>query len=81
VGRRLADARGSSTSRYAADGIVAATEGYDQGEPVNLGRGEELAIRDLALLIAEKSGFHGEDRLGRDEAERPTAPQARRHAG
>lgn len=44
----------------AADGIVAATEGYDKGEPVNLGRGEELAIRDLARLIAAKSGFHGE---------------------
>jgi GDP-L-fucose synthase len=44
----------------AADGIVAATEAYDKGEPVNLGRGEEIAIRDLARIIAEKSGFRGE---------------------
>jgi GDP-L-fucose synthase len=44
----------------AADGIVAATEAYDKSDPVNLGRGEEIAIRDLARIIAEKSGFGGE---------------------
>jgi len=44
----------------AADGIVAAAEAYDKPEPVNLGRGEEVAISDLARTIAEKSGFHGE---------------------
>lgn len=44
----------------AADGIVAAAEAYDSREPVNLGRGEELSIRDLARLIAEKAGFGGE---------------------
>jgi GDP-L-fucose synthase len=44
----------------AADGIVRATEGYDGAEPVNLGRGEEISIRDLAVLIAEKTGFRGE---------------------
>ena len=44
----------------AADGIVAAAETYDKPEPVNLGRGEEIAIRDLALTVAEKSGFRGE---------------------
>jgi GDP-L-fucose synthase len=44
----------------AADGIVAAAETYNKPEPVNLGRGEEIAIRDLARTIAEKSGFRGE---------------------
>ena len=44
----------------AADGIVAAAEVYNKPDPVNLGRGEEIAIRDLARTIAEKSGFRGE---------------------
>jgi GDP-L-fucose synthase len=44
----------------AADGIVAATEAYEKAAPVNLGRGEEIAIRDLARIIAEKSGFRGD---------------------
>ena len=44
----------------AADGIVTAAEKYESGEPVNLGRGEELAIRDLARIIGEKTGFTGE---------------------
>jgi GDP-L-fucose synthase len=37
-----------------------ASRGYDGAEPVNLGTGEEIAIRDLALLIGELSGFEGE---------------------
>jgi GDP-L-fucose synthase len=44
----------------AAAGIVAAAEAYDKPEPVNLGRGEEVAIRDLARTVAAKSGFNGE---------------------
>jgi GDP-L-fucose synthase len=44
----------------AAEGIVAAAEKYDGAEPVNLGRGEEIAIRDLASIIARKTGFGGE---------------------
>ena len=43
----------------AAEGILAAAEKYDKGDPVNLGRGEEISIRDLAVLIAGKVGFHG----------------------
>ena len=43
----------------AADGIMAAAEQYDKADPVNLGRGEEISIRDLATLIAEKVGFTG----------------------
>jgi GDP-L-fucose synthase len=43
----------------AADGIVLATEGYDGDLPVNLGTGTEIAIGDLAALIADAVGFRG----------------------
>jgi GDP-L-fucose synthase len=46
----------------AARGIVLATERYDRSEPVNLGAGQEIAIRDLAGLIAKLTGFEGEIR-------------------
>jgi nucleoside-diphosphate-sugar epimerase len=32
---------------------------YDASDPVNLGTGTEISIRDLAVLIAEQTGFHG----------------------
>ncbi|MEA2571436.1 MAG: GDP-L-fucose synthase [Acidobacteriota bacterium] len=44
----------------AADGIVLAAEKYNGVDPVNLGRGEEIAIRDLAEIIKEKVGFAGD---------------------
>jgi GDP-L-fucose synthase len=37
-----------------------AAQQYDGAEPVNLGSGEEIAIRDLAELVAELTGFGGE---------------------
>lgn len=43
----------------AADGVVLATEKYDSPEPVNLGSGREISIRDLATLIARLTGFTG----------------------
>lgn len=43
----------------AAEGIVRATELYDGAEPVNLGSGFEISIRDLADMIARLSGFKG----------------------
>ena len=43
----------------AADGIVLAAERYDDPEPVNLGRGEEVRIADLARVVAEKIGYEG----------------------
>ena len=46
----------------AADGILAAAERYDGGDPVNLGADEETWIRDLVPLIAETVGFEGEIR-------------------
>jgi GDP-L-fucose synthase len=44
----------------AAEGIVLATERYDGAEPVNLGTGQEITIRDLAHLIAELTGYEGD---------------------
>jgi GDP-L-fucose synthase len=44
----------------AVEGIVRAAELYDGAEPVNLGRGEEIGVRDLAAMIAEKTGFRGD---------------------
>jgi len=43
----------------AARGIVMAAEKYDKSEPVNLGRGEEITISELAKLIAELAGYEG----------------------
>jgi GDP-L-fucose synthase len=43
-----------------AEGIWLAAQRFDGPEPVNLGTGEEIAIRDLAELIAELTGFEGE---------------------
>lgn len=49
--------------RDAAEAIVAATNDYDGGEPVNVGSGQEIAIRDLAELICELSQFTGDLRF------------------
>jgi GDP-L-fucose synthase len=43
----------------AAEGIVLATERYDKPEPVNLGAGFEITIRELVSLICELAGFDG----------------------
>lgn len=42
-----------------AEAILLATERYDGAEPVNLGSGREIKIRDLAELIARLTGFDG----------------------
>ena len=44
----------------AAEGIALAAERYDKPEPVNLGSGMEISIRDLTELIARLVGFRGE---------------------
>ena len=44
----------------AAEGIALAAERYDRPDPVNLGAGFEITIRDLATLIADLTGFTGE---------------------
>jgi GDP-L-fucose synthase len=43
-----------------AEGIRLAAERYDGADPVNLGTGEEISIRDLASLVADLTGFDGE---------------------
>jgi GDP-L-fucose synthase len=43
----------------AADGILLAAERYDSSDAVNLGSGVEIAIRDLAALIAAAARFEG----------------------
>jgi GDP-L-fucose synthase len=46
--------------RDAARGFRLALERYDGPEPVNLGSGQELTIRDLAALVASATGYRGE---------------------
>ena len=43
----------------AADGIVTAAEKYNGAEPVNLGSGYEISIKDLAEMITRLTGFEG----------------------
>ena len=43
----------------AAEGIVLAAERYNGEEPVNLGSGEEISIKDLVETIVELTGFQG----------------------
>ncbi len=43
----------------AAEAIVLAAERYDKPEPVNVGSGVEVSIRDLADMIGSKLGFRG----------------------
>ena len=55
---------GSATREFlyvedCAEAIVMATERYDAAEPVNIGAGFEISIRDLTALIAEACGFVG----------------------
>ena len=46
----------------AAEGIVRAAEVVEEPEPINLGTGMEISIRDLVVLIAKLVGFEGEIR-------------------
>src|SRR5439155_20027001 len=58
-----------------AEGILLAAERYDGADPVNLGTGEEIAIRSLAALVAELSGFEGQIRW---DTERPNGQPRRK---
>jgi GDP-L-fucose synthase len=69
TGRSLVEVWGSGNASReflyvddAARGIRMATEAYDGSDPVNLGAGFEITIRDLARLIARLMGFSGEIR-------------------
>jgi GDP-L-fucose synthase len=48
--------------RDAARGIVLAAERYDGADPVNLGSGKEITIRELVTVIARLTRFEGEIR-------------------
>jgi GDP-L-fucose synthase len=55
---------GTSTREFlhaddAAEGIVLATERYNDSAPVNIGAGSEIRIKDLAELIARLTEFSG----------------------
>jgi len=43
----------------AAEGILLASEKYNESDPVNLGAGSEISIKDLVEMIANKTGFTG----------------------
>lgn len=43
----------------AAEGIILATEKYNKSDPINLGAGFEISIKDLVNLIAGLTGFSG----------------------
>jgi len=56
---------GSATREFlyvddAAEGIVLATDKYNGREPINIGSGNEISIRDLVSLIARETAFDGE---------------------
>lgn len=44
----------------AAEAIVLATEKYNKSDPVNIGAGFEISIKDLVKLIVDLTGFKGE---------------------
>ena len=63
---------------YAGDaalGMLAAAEGYDRAEVVNLSSGEETSIRELAEILTEVTGFRGRVVW---EADQPEGQQRRR---
>lgn len=67
TGRKKVDVWGTgSASREflyvedAARGIIMAAASYNKADPVNLGSGKEIRIRDLAELISRLTGFEGE---------------------
>ncbi|MCK4794009.1 MAG: NAD-dependent epimerase/dehydratase family protein, partial [Desulfobacteraceae bacterium] len=43
----------------AAEAIILATENYNKPDPVNIGAGFEITIKDLTILIAKLTGFKG----------------------
>jgi GDP-L-fucose synthase len=61
--------------RDAAEGMVLAAERYAGSDPVNLGSGEEIAIADLARLVAGAPDFTG--RVGWDASQPNGQPRRR----
>ena len=59
----------------AAEGILLATERYNDSEPVNLGSSHEISIRELTELIAKLTGFEGRIRW---DTEKPNGQPRRK---
>lgn len=53
--------------RDAAEGILLAAERYNSSEPVNLGSGFEVSIKNLVETIVDMTGFEGEIRWNTDK--------------
>lgn len=62
-------------ARDAAEGILSAAERYNGADPVNLGTGHEITIRDLVEMVARLTGFTGEIRW---QADQPNGQPRRR---
>jgi GDP-L-fucose synthase len=58
-----------------AHAVVLATDRYDKPDPVNIGAGEEITIKDLVRLIAQLAGFQGRIRW---DATKPDGQPRRR---
>lgn len=58
-----------------AEALVRAAAAYDGPDPVNLGTGEEIAIRDLAALVGAATGYEGDIRW---DASKPNGQLRRR---
>jgi len=74
VGQKFVDVWGTGQAsreflfvRDAARAVVLATESYNKPEPVNLGSGREITIRNLAELICKLCQFDGEIRWDRSQ--------------
>ena len=70
--------RGKATREFfyvedAAEGILLAAEKYNKPDPVNLGAGFEISIKDLVELIARLSGF--KDKIVWDETKPDGQPR------
>ena len=50
----------SCTSTTLADAVVHLLRHYDSPEPINVGTGEDVSIRELASMVADAVGYGGE---------------------
>lgn len=46
--------------RDVCEGVVSALENYNDDEPINLGSGQEIKIKDVVDIICKKIGYEGE---------------------
>ncbi len=53
----------------AAEGIILATERYDKPEPVNIGSGNDIAIKELVRKLCDAMDYHGEIRFDQTKPE------------